>query len=335
MTRIATVTGAGGFLGRALIARLLADGISVRAITRSPTLNIPGAEIARSPVLDVATLSACFRNADVVFHLAAHTHDVRSLDDVAAQEAITLGGTIAAIAAAECASVRHFIFVSSLAVHGRVGSSVATEDHPCNPTTPYGRAKLQSETVVQDYASRTSTFAACIRPAMIYGIGCAGNLPRMIHAIRRRRFPPLPEFGNRRSMVDVSDVVQALILSWKAGVRDGRPFIVTDGQPYSTRKIYDLIRESLGRSGRVVPIPPALFSAAARIGDIGGALMGRRLPFDSNAYDKLIGSAFFSSARAARELGFNSTTTLEGVLPAMIRHLAAESTSRSRDRGAM
>ena len=335
MPRVAAITGAGGFLGRALIARLLADGVAVRAVTRSPTLTFPGATVTRSPTLDSGSLAACFRNADVVFHLAAHTHDLRSIDDAAAQEAITLGGTVAALAAAERTSVRHFIFVSSLAVHGPVGTTVAAEDHPCNPTTPYGRAKLQSETMVRDFARRTNTFATSLRPAMMYGIGCPGNLPRMIRAIQSHRFPPVPEFGNRRSMVDVSDVVQALILSWKANVRGGRPFAITDGQPYSTRRIYDLVRRSLGRNGRVVPIPSSLLSAAARVGDIGGKLIGRRLPFDSDAYDRLTGSAFFRYDRAERELGFSPTKTLSDVMPAMIQHLSVKSrVERFRERTA-
>ena len=321
-TPVVAVTGAGGFLGRALVARLAAEEIQVRAITRSGKLRIPGVVVMRADVLDVPSLYPPFRGVDAVFHLVAHSHDLRSLDDTAMQQSVTLGSTIAALSAAERVGVGHFIFASSLAVHGPVGSARANEDYPCNPETPYGRAKLAAEMAVSDFATRTGAHAANIRPAMMYGVGCRGNLPRMIRAVRARTFPPIPEFGNRRSMVGVADVAEAMALAWKSDVHAGRPYIVTDGEGYSTRQLLDLIRDALGRRGHLMSMPTALFSVAARIGDLGGSLLGRRIVFDSEALDRLTGSAFFDSGRAERELEFAPTMTLRNALPAMIRHLA-------------
>ena len=320
------VTGAGGFLGRVLVPRLSAEGIAVRAVTRSAAPALQGVSVVRTAVLDVATLEVAFQGADAVFHLAAHTHDLRSTNDSAAQEAITLGSTLAALVAAERVGVGHFILASSLAVHGPVGSTVADEDYPCNPTTPYGRAKLRSEHALRDFARRTGAYASAVRPAMIYGVGCPGNLPRLIRAVRARTFPPVPEFGNRRSMVGVADVAEGMLRMWRANVRNGRAYILTDGRHYSTHQLYDLIRRGLGRTRPVVSIPRPLFAAAARVGDIGGWMLGRRMPFDSAAFDRLAGSAFFDSHRAERELGFLPTMTLENELPAIIRHLSMTST---------
>ena len=318
------VTGASGFLGRVLVSRLASEGVLVRAITRTDLLDMPGVSTVRADVRNPAQLVDAFRGVDAVFHLAAHVHDVRSADDSSLQEAITLGSTMAVLAAAEQVGVENIILASSLAVFGSVGFTTVREDQACNPNTPYGRAKLQSEAALVDFTVRTGASGASIRPAMMYGVPCPGNLPRMIRAVSEGWFPPIPEFGNRRSMVAAFDVASAMLLAWKAKVRQGRAYNITDDQAYSTRQIYDSIRLALGRPTAGKGIPRSVFSAAARVGDLCGGLLGRRVFFDGRAYDRIAGSAHFDSARARAELGFRPTATLYDLMPALVRHVVSE-----------
>src|SRR4051794_23375952 len=149
--RIVAVTGAGGFLARALMPRLTAVGTSIRAITRSSG-RLPRTVIeVRADIRDADQLEAAFRGVSAVFHLAAHVHDVRSADDTAQQQAVTLGGTIAVLEAAERAGVGQVILASSLAVFGDVGHETVNEMHPCRPTSPYGRAKLEAEEALRSF----------------------------------------------------------------------------------------------------------------------------------------------------------------------------------------
>jgi nucleoside-diphosphate-sugar epimerase len=319
---LVVVTGASGCVGRALVRRLVSDGATVRAISRSTAANGPGVIGFSADVRDDQALTSAFEGAEAIFHLAAYAHDVDSIDDSVHQQTVTLGGTLSALAAAERVGVKHFIFASSLAVFGPVPDG-ADEDAICKPQTPYGRAKFAAEQAVTEFAAKTGTFASCVRPAMIYGVGCRGNLPRMIRAVRARRFPPIPEFGNRRSMVSDMDVADVMVRAWRRNVTNGRPFIVTDGVGYSTRQIYEMILTAIGRGKPRFALPRPSFAVAARLGDVGGRVFGRRLPFDSVALDKLTGSAEFSSSRARTELGFTPVRTLSDVLPAMIRHLEA------------
>jgi UDP-glucose 4-epimerase len=273
----------------------------------------------QADICDSTQLATAFRKVESVFHLAAHVHDLASCDDTAQQQAVTLGGTLSMLSAAERVGVGNVVLASSLAVYGQIKDDVVDESHPCRPTTPYGLAKLQSENALSDFTGRTGSFGASIRPAMMYGVPSPGNLPRMIRAVKAGWFPPIPEFGNRRSMVGVADVASAMLLAWKGNVPGGRPYNVTDGQSYSTRQIYDMILRALGRPPRAVTIPRFAFDAAARAGDLAGAILGRRVFFDSVAFERIAGSAHVDASRAHSELGFKPTTTLSEIMPALVR----------------
>jgi nucleoside-diphosphate-sugar epimerase len=132
-------------------------------------------------------------------------------------------------------------------------------------------------------------------------------------------------------MISVDDVASAMLLAWRAEVGGGRAFILTDRVAYSTRQIYDMIRQALGRRTSGFVIPPFVFSAAAQVGDVVGALLGRRVFFDSHAFDRVAGSAYFDSSRALRELGFVPTTTLREVMPALVRSVVHERATRSTE----
>jgi UDP-glucose 4-epimerase len=315
------VTGATGLLGRHLVRKLVECGMRVRSLARGRVAAESGGAIMQCDIRDSTTLVRAFEGVDAIFHLAAYAHDVSSRNDSSEQEAITFGGTVAALNAARDAGVRHFIFASSMAVYGTVGDECVNEEYPCRPQTPYGRAKLRAEAAVAEFAASTGAFASCVRPAMIYGVPCLGNLARMIRAVEAGWFPPIPEFGNRRSMVGVSDVASAMMQGWRAHVSEGRVFNITDGEYYSTRQLYDVIRENLGRTPQKISLPPFVFSAAARFGDLVGAIAGRRAPFDSFALERFAGSACFDNSRAKRELSFVPTTTLYVEMPSLIRSL--------------
>jgi len=100
-----------------------------------------------------------------------------------------------------------------------------------------------------------------LRLSMVYGPTRKGNLPRMIEAVTKGRFPPLPETGNKRSMVHVDDVVQAAMLAAERPESVGQTYVVTDGPPYSTRQIYECICEALGRDAPKWHVPIGMTGA--------------------------------------------------------------------------
>jgi nucleoside-diphosphate-sugar epimerase len=140
----------------------------------------------------------------------------------------------------------------------------------------------------------------------------------MIETVAKGQFPPIPEFGNQRSMVHVEDVIQAAVLAAERPEAIGQTYIVTDGQPYSTRELYEWICHTLKKPIPGWRIPKIVLYGLGKIGDTIGKLRGRRFMFDSDTLKKLTGSSWYSSQKIEQELGFRAHYHLRESLPDII-----------------
>lgn len=317
--RSVLVTGGSGFIGRHLARELLAQNARLRVLTRSNTLP-GGAEVehCRGDLDDAASLGEACRGIDTIFHAAG-------LADASARAAlhwrVNTEGTRRLLQAAATAGVAHFVFLSSVKAMGEGGGRCIDEDWPLPPRTAYGQAKRAAEDWVLEVGRHSDMHVVNLRPAPVYGPDGGGNLPRLVAAVRRGILPPLPEIGNKRSLVHVSDLVQvALQAAWHPAA-NRKTYIVTDGRAYSTREIVDLIRRGLGRSVPRWTVPLGALRALAQFGDALGRLWGRPLPFDSEALEKLFGSACYCSERIRRELDYRPRRTLADAIPEILAKL--------------
>lgn len=286
------VTGATGFIGR----RLLQPGD--RALVRSAS-GLPGAAIG--DLSDPASLSAACEGVDTVFHCAGYAHAFAS-SDPDAHWRINFEGTRNLVEAAGQAGVRRFVFLSSVKAMAEPGDACVDEDWPGEPPSllsPYGRAKCAAEDAVREAGAKYGMHVVNLRLAMVYGRGGRGNLDRMARAIRSGWFPPLPETGNRRSLVHVEDVVRVMRLVAESPAANGRTYIVADPVAYSGRQIYDAIREALGLPPARWRMPAVLLRGVGRLGGRVGEVV-----------DRLLGSACYSPARIERELGWRAKVGL-------------------------
>ena len=137
-----------------------------------------------------------------------------------------------------------------------------------------------------------------LRPALIYGPNVKGNLHLMMQGIKKGWFPPLPEIGNRRSMIHVDDIVRALLFLANNKKSNGEVFIATDGRTYSSRNIYETMCRVLGKSTANWSVPRFLFNTIARLS--GGF---------KYKIDKLLGDECYSSKKL-QSLGFKAQKQL-------------------------
>ena len=316
------VTGASGFIGSYLVQSLLQLGATVRVLTRRAPAACRWPEkvdVFQGDVRDEVAMKRAASDVDAIFHLAALVHETETVcTSIHEYNAVNVEGTRNLLHGAITGGVRRFVFFSSVKAMGERTEGCYDESAPAKPETQYGRSKLEAERVVLEWARSECVHAACLRFPLVYGTGQKGNLGQLIKAIDLGIFPPLPEFGNQRSMIHVRDVIEAALLAAIHPTANGRCYLVTDGCPYSTRALYDLICLGLEKKVPKWHMPVWALNAMARIGDAIGRVRGRRFLFDSDALEKLIGSAWFSSEKISRELGYRPTLTFEEALPELI-----------------
>ncbi|MBF0187831.1 MAG: NAD-dependent epimerase/dehydratase family protein [Magnetococcales bacterium] len=318
--RSALVTGANGFLGRALCRKLQARGVHVRALLRTECSG-PWQESVSADLTDTAIPAGIMEGIDTVFHLAGKAHALSErLGDAADEyQAVNVEGTSSLLKHAEQAAVHRFLYYSSIKAQGGGAHCQVDETDTTPPDTPYGVSKLRAEVLVR--AATAIPHRVILRPTMVYGPGSKGNLPRMIRFIQRGLFPPWPQIRNRRSMVHVDDLIEATLLAATHPDARAETYIVADHDAYSTRELYVWIREALGKPIPSWSLPLPILNLAATIGDGFGAVLGRRFPFDSDTLNKLVADALYDGSKMRTQLGFTPKHTLRAALPEIIQSM--------------
>jgi UDP-glucose 4-epimerase len=311
------VTGATGFIGQRLIRALEADGATCRRLSRQP---ISCADAFVADLADKAALTAACSGVDRLFHCAGYAHAFGSLasDDATIQWQVNFEGTRNLVEAAGQSGVRRFVFLSSVKAMAEPGGCCADEDFPGQPETAYGQAKRAAEAAVLEAGGRYGMHVVNLRLAMVYGSGGRGNLERMGRLVKRGLFPPLPETANHRSLVHVDDVAAAIRLVANDPRASGRTYIVASHAAPSGRELFDALRSTLEMPRCSWEVPAFLLRFAAIGGDALEMLTRRRMPFDSEVLDRLLGSAWFSPARIERELGWRAKVSLADGLAEML-----------------
>lgn len=318
------ITGATGYIGRALVARLLAESLPVRLLVRAERCNEIGKlwpgqapQVCIGDVTDPMSLRKACAGVDTILHLASHSPRKRrpGVDPSAGHWPVTAQGTRALVSEAQRAGVQRFVLVSSVWVMGEGSAEGLDENSIPAPTSAYGRAKLAAEEAVRTASDLQSSI---LRLPSVYGVGGESLVSQMISAVDRGWFPPPPKTPNLRSMIHLDDVVAAVLLLARRCEAVGKTYIATDGELYSTHEIYQNVCAALGRPVPQWATPVACLRIAATAGDWLAKLSGRPVPFDSRALAKLVGPAWYRSERMIRDLRFAPQHTLHTALPSMV-----------------
>ncbi len=287
MRRIA-VTGATGFIGRHLVARLIRSGDEVRAIVRPGSRALdraplpPEAGVIRA-ALDEASLRDAFHGVDIVVHLAGVVSTVREQ----VFRDVNVEGTRAVAAATKRADA-HLVNISSLAAAGPAPASAPrTEADPPAPITAYGRSKLDGEGAIAAVASLHWTV---LRPAIVYGPGDRAFLP-LFEAAARGVMPLVGRASATYSVIHVDDLVGAIAAAVERRP-EGDTIFVAHSHPASTRELSESVRDAVGRATITIPVPMSLTRLAAWAGDVSGALTGRPQVINSRRFAEMSAEGF-------------------------------------------
>lgn len=261
--RLVLVTGASGFLGRQLVGVLNAIGSRTRAISRSSepvvdeTISV---EWRYGDLTDTSGWSSLLNGVDTVVHLAALT-DAGPEERLMEFNAKTTG--LLARQASE-AGVGHFVYVSSVRVYGHVGIISATT--PTNPADAYGHSKLAGEKEIIAATANGSMTYAILRPPFVYGSDRSGLLSFMNFAARTGLPLPLAGLNNRRSLIFVGNLADAVATAARAAEIHGYALPVSDGFDSTYTDLFTRLAALHGRSAMTWPFPTRTFKIAARLG---------------------------------------------------------------------
>lgn len=281
MSRV-LVTGASGFIGRAVLARLASEtGMTARGSVRTAAANFPaGFERVIVDELGPDTdWSRAVAGAGAIVHTAARVHVGREFarDPLSEFRRVNVAGTLALARQAAEAGVQRFVFLSSIKVNGeetRAGQMFSEADVPA-PVDPYGISKLEAEEELFSLGHRTGMGIAVIRPVLVYGPGVKGNFLTLMKWLNRGVPLPLGRIENRRSLVALDNLVSLIMTCLVHPAAPGRKFMVSDGEDLSTTELLRRTARALGRAPRLVPVPSRLLLAAAQVAGKGD--MARRL----------------------------------------------------------
>ena len=273
------VTGANGFIGRAVCADLVRRGHEVVAAVRRAD-SARGIVSARAVAVGDIGPTTDWRQAlagvEAVVHAAAKAHAAARMSEseIAELFAVNAEGTRRLAEAAAAAGARRFVFLSTVKVHGETteGRAAFSESDPPNPdpSDPYARAKAAAEAALSGVAVMSSFETVVLRLPLVYGPGVKANFAALIRLARLAPPLPLASVANRRSLLFLGNLTDVVALALAHPRAAGEIFLVRDGEDVSTPELIRNIAGRFGRPARLFPFPPALLRGAAGVLGLGG-----------------------------------------------------------------
>jgi len=273
------VTGATGFVGEALVFRLLRDKVfSPVAAVRGETRLSGLCRVVAFDMGDRALLPP-LAGIGVVVHCAARVHVMNDLAEGALERfrKINVEGTVRLARSAAEAGVKRFIFVSSIKVNGEMtlpGVVFKADDLPA-PLDPYGLSKREAEDALRAISVETGMEVVVIRPPLVYGPGVGANFLSMMRWLERGTPLPLGAIHNHRSLVALENLVDLLNVCISHPEAAGNTFLVSDGEDLSTTQLLRRMASALGVKPRLLSIPSWVLKTGASL--IGRADLAQRL----------------------------------------------------------
>ncbi len=253
------LTGASGFVGRALADQLIGTGAQLKVVARS-SLNIPGADTLLVDSIDNRTSwGKNLKGIDTVIHCAGRAHIMNDLfaNPLPEYRRVNVGGTLNLARQAAAAGVRRFIFLSSVKVNGEQtlkGQPFTELDEPM-PQNPYAISKFETEQALMELAAHTDMEVVIIRPTLVYGVGVKANFFTMLKMVKLGMPLPFGSIENKRSFIYLENLNSLIISCIDHPKAANQIFLASDGYDLSTTELLRYCANAMGVSVYLLPIP--------------------------------------------------------------------------------
>ena len=298
------VTGTTGFVGAALVSRLVDSGrFGVRTALRreSGELLVGVEQIVVGDLTPNTDWQQVLVGVDAVVHLAARVHVMNdtAADPLSAFRQVNVAGTERLARMAATKGVKRFVYISSVKVNGESCEKPFTEQSIPAPEDPYGVSKWETEQILHRVAEETGLEVVILRPPLVYGPGVKANFLSLFKIVDRGIPLPLAGINNQRSLIYLENLVDAIIKCIEHPNAANQTFLLSDGQDVSTPELIRMIASAMGKKPRLAPCPPVVLKFL-------GKLTGKSLEVK-----RLIGSLQIDNSKIKKVLNWQRPFTME------------------------
>lgn len=298
------MTGANGFIGRAVSAELVKQGFQVLCVSRNH-FELAGARCLQITSLDEQVAWAeSLADVDCVIHAAARVHVMNEVaaDPYQAFYKVNVEGTLNLAQLAAKLGVRRFIFISSIGVNGNGNETPFQESDNPNSQELYAKSKLAAELKLFVLAKATGMQVVVIRPPLVYGYAAPGNFGSLLRWVNKGIPLPFGAVHNKRSFIALANLVNFVLLCISHPKAANELFLISDGEDVSTTELLKKTAKAFGKALVLIPVPVSVMKFAAR-------LIGKQ-----DLAIRLFGSLQVDSSKARELLGWKPVITMDGQL---------------------
>ncbi|MBF0328445.1 MAG: NAD-dependent epimerase/dehydratase family protein [Nitrospirae bacterium] len=306
------VTGANGFIGKALCKSLLDMDFAVRGVVRSDEAGIV-AGVERIVVGDIGPQTnwdSVLKGVDTVVHLAARVHIMKdkAADPLSEFIAVNAAATEQLARTAASKGVRRLVFASTIKVNGE-----STKERPFreydmpNPQDSYAVSKMEAERIINEVSKNTGLETVVLRLPLVYGPGVKGNMLKLMEYIHRKMPLPFGCIKNKRSLIGLENLTHAITTASTHADAAGHMFLLSDGQDISTLELIKRIADAMGIKPLLINIPESFFTA-----------ISVAMPPLRPVLERLTGSLAVDSSKFRRIIGWKPKLTVDEGIKSMV-----------------